>query len=63
MGHRQNCAKCQENLFRSNETISIFCPPFFRKRPISEIRYRIEEYNKRYVLVPADKAANNVVVV
>ena len=34
MGNRQNCAKFQENLFRSNEIISIFCPPLFRKRPI-----------------------------
>ena len=34
MGNRQNCAKFQENLCRSNETISIFCPPLFRKRPI-----------------------------
>ena len=34
MGNRQNCAKFQENLFRSNEIISNFCPPLFRKRPI-----------------------------
>ena len=34
MGNRQNCAKFQENLFRSNEIILIFCPPLFRKRPI-----------------------------
>ena len=34
MGNRQNCAKFQENLFRSNEIISIFCPPLFCKRPI-----------------------------
>ena len=34
MGNRQNCAKFQENLFKSNEIISIFCPPLFRKRPI-----------------------------
>ena len=32
MGNRQNCAKFQENLFRSNEIISNFCPPLFRKR-------------------------------
>ena len=31
MGNRQTCAKFQENLFRSNEIISIFCPPLFRK--------------------------------
>ena len=37
MGNRQNCAKFQENLFRSNEIITIFCPPFFRKRPITII--------------------------
>ena len=35
MSNRQNCAKFQENLFRSNEIISIFCPPLFRKRPIA----------------------------
>ena len=35
MGNRQNCAKFQENLFRSNEIVSIFCPPLFRKRPIT----------------------------
>ena len=35
MGNRQNFAKFQENLFRSNEIISIFCPPLFRKRPIN----------------------------
>ena len=34
MGNRQNCAKFQENLIRSNEIISHFCPPLFRKRPI-----------------------------
>ena len=34
MGNRQNCAKFQESLFRSNEIISIFCPPLFRIRPI-----------------------------
>ena len=34
MSNRQNCAKFQENLFRSNKIISIFCPPLFRKRPI-----------------------------
>ena len=34
MGNRQNCAKFQKNLFRSNEIISIFCPPLFRKQPI-----------------------------
>ena len=34
MGNRQNCAKFQENLFRSIEIISHFCPPLFRKRPI-----------------------------
>ena len=34
MGNRQNCAKFQESLFRSNEIISFFCPPLFRKRPI-----------------------------
>ena len=34
MGNRQNCAKFQEILFRSYESISIFCPPLFRKRPI-----------------------------
>ena len=36
MGNRQNCAKFQENIFRSNEIISIFCPPLFRKRPINK---------------------------
>ena len=36
MGNRQKCAKFQENLFRSNEIISIFCPPLFPKRPITE---------------------------
>ena len=34
MGNRQRYAKFQENLFRSNEIISIFCPPLFRKQPI-----------------------------
>ena len=34
MGNRQNCAKFQENVFRSNKIISFFCPPLFRKRPI-----------------------------
>ena len=38
MGNRQNCAKFQENLFRSNEIISIFCPPLFRKRPIIQLK-------------------------
>ena len=37
MGNRQYCAKFQENLFRSNEIISIFCPPLFRKRPINKL--------------------------
>ena len=31
MGNRQNCAKFQENLFRSNEIISIFCPTLIPK--------------------------------
>ena len=35
MGNRQKCAKFQENLFKSNEVISIFCPPLFRKRPMT----------------------------
>ena len=35
MGNRQNCAKFQENIFRSNEIILIFCPPLFCKRPIT----------------------------
>ena len=34
MGNRYTYTKFQENLFRSNEIISIFCPSLFRKRPI-----------------------------
>ena len=41
MGNRQNCAKFQENLFRSNEIISIFCPPLFRKRPLYNFNLHI----------------------
>ena len=36
MGNRQNCAKFQEILFRSNEVIQTFCPPLCRKRPIHD---------------------------
>ena len=53
MGNRQNCAKFQENLFRSNEIISIFCPPLFRKRPIMDVKiYMIfcGRYQKRSTL-------------
>ena len=39
MGNRQSYAKFQENLFRSNEIISIVCPPLFRKQPIPFILF------------------------
>ena len=35
MGNRYRYAKFQVNLLSSNEIKSIFCPPLFRKRPIS----------------------------
>ena len=37
MDNRQNCVKFQENLLRSNEIISIVCPPLFRKLPITHV--------------------------
>ena len=35
MGNEKG-VKFQENSFSGNEIKSIFCPPLFRKRPISE---------------------------
>ena len=51
MGNRQYCAKFQENLFRSNEIISIFCPPLFRKRPVTgikEVTVFIQQYDRLF---------------
>ena len=42
MGNRKRYAKFHENLFSSNEIISIFCPPLFRKRPVSDNLERIK---------------------
>ena len=37
MGNRKRYVKFQENLFSGNEIKSIFCPPFFRKWPITDL--------------------------
>ena len=37
MGNRQNWAKFQENVFRSNEIISIFCPQFLSQTAYTEL--------------------------
>ena len=54
MGNRQSYAKFQENLFRSNEIISVFCPPLFPKQPIticnfqdSQQKYRLGTVSNR----------------
>ena len=36
---------------------------FPRKPKISYLKLGIQEFHRKYVLVPADKAANNVIVV
>ena len=51
MRNRPNCAKFQENLFRSNDFISIVCSPLFRKRPIPKLlKNRSAKQGERYDL-------------
>ena len=58
-----------EALFRiADKRISFYCQntnllPPKPKTSLRHLKLGIQEYHRRYVVAPADKAANNVVVV